>query len=164
MNEYRRHILDWLDKDDWSDWYAVTLTMRQSLPNVDGEDVFLTQQSASRNLRHFLNRTNKRWYGNASVRHNIRCEVIPTFEKGSDGRNLHYHLFIKRPSHVPEWKFRLRLQGDWFRTEWGNLLVPVKGNCDTGWLEYITKDTQGNNSDPAWNFENVDYSNIWFVG
>ena len=64
MNEYRRHILDWLDKDDWSDWYAVTLTMRQSLPNVDGEDVFLTQQR-SRNLRHFLNRTNKRWYGNA---------------------------------------------------------------------------------------------------
>ena len=164
MNAYRQDILDWLGGDDWQGWYAVTLTLHSSLPDASGNPVRITEQSASRSFRHFLNVTNKRHFGNAARRYNKRCEVIPTFEYGNKGGNLHYHAFIKKPNHVPDWLFQCRLRGDWFATEWGWLSVDIQKNTDSGWLDYITKDTRGNTGNPDWDFENVDYQNIWFAG
>lgn len=165
MNEYRKQILKWLDVGDWDDWYAVTLTFAQSLPDANGGKCLLSRDIASRNLRHYLNVLNKRFWGNAARKYGRRCQVIPTFEYGKAPKKyLHYHLFIKKPNHVPAWKFECRLWSDWFKAEWSELSVKVRDNTDSGWLEYITKDTRGGKTNPEWNFENVDFNNIWFAG
>ena len=165
MNGYREQLIEWLDVKDWDGWYAVTLTFAQSLPDADGGKCLLSQDVASRNVRHYLNVLNKRFWGNAARKYGRRCQVIPTFEYGEAPKKyLHYHLFIKKPNHVAAWKFECRLRSDWFKTEWGELSVNVQSNTDSGWLEYITKDTRGGKTNPEWNFENVDFNNIWFAG
>ncbi len=62
---YRNELKDWLERDDWTDWYALTLTMCQyrKLPNGTFEK--LDETKASRNLRYFLARLNNTYFGNA---------------------------------------------------------------------------------------------------
>jgi hypothetical protein len=170
MNEYRQTILDWVSREDWTGWYAATLTHRElptCLKDKHGEVIYdrVTLPAAQQNLRHFLNVTSVRWNGRSALRYaSKRCEVIPTFEYGRGKHYLHYHLAIKKPDHVPHWKFVLRLKSDWFKTTWGSVDAVVTTDINDGWLRYITKDTQGNKSNPAYNFENVDFTNISFAG
>ena len=165
MDGYRQANLDWFANFDCKDWYAVTLNLEQSLPDVNGERCRLTEQVASRNLRHYINILEKRFYGNAARRYGKHLEIIPTFEyAGKNKRYLHYHAHIKRPAHIPEWKFENQLRNFWFKTEWGTLNVLVVKHADKGWLKYITKETKGWSANPEWNFENIDFLNIRFAG
>jgi len=34
MNTYRKEVITWLDREDWTDWHAVTLTLRQHIKNA----------------------------------------------------------------------------------------------------------------------------------
>ena len=164
MNEYRQQILSWLDREEWSDWYAVTLTHRCYYTDNPRTKVRPSVFECQRNLRHFLNVTDKRWYGNAARRGFKRCEVIPAFECGLDKTYSHYHLAIKKPIHVPRWKFVTRLHSDWFRTFWGNWEVCISSDIDSGWLRYITKDTRKGHGNTLVDNENIDFTNIWFAG
>ena len=171
MNEYRQNILDWISREDWTGWYGVTLKHRElptCLTDKHGKVIYerVTLPAAQQNLRHFLNVTSVRWNGRSALRYvSKRCEVIPVFEYGRDKHYLHYHLAIKKPDHVPHLVFFCCLTSDWSKTTWGNIEVHVnEKGIDDGWTRYITKDTQGNKSNPAYNFENVDFTNISFAG
>lgn len=157
MNEYRRVVREWLDREDWSGWYAVTATLRDYDLNLLGEEEYVNERHAIRNVRHFLNRLNRFCFGKSAQRYGHKVEVIPCFEYGGSNNRLHLHFFIKKPNHIPEWKFLLKVSSCWTQTRWGALSMVIKKNTDSGWLEYITKDTRRS-------FENVDFENIWVTG
>ena len=152
-NVYRENLRNWLDRGDWSDWFAVTLTMRQTIVSDSGEKVFIDADQAGRNLRHFLNKLNVKTYGNAFKRYNKRLEVIPTYEY-ADGKHLHYHLVIKKPQRLTDRRFDSLIRTNWISTDWGLWSIDIKRVSDSGWLEYVTKDT-------SVDFENVDIGNLW---
>ena len=70
---------------------AVTLTMKQQ----DGSTK-LDEIHASNNLRHFLNRFNRKAFGNAFTRFQRKTLVIPMLEQSYSGR-WHYHLVMENP-------------------------------------------------------------------
>ena len=165
---YRDELKDWLDRDDWTDWYALTLTMCQyrKLPNGSFEK--LDETRASRNLRYFLARLNRTYYGNAYRRKFARTDgkriaVIPVLEYDSNYR-IHYHLYIRKPNHVTGSRFRQSIVPTWMRTPWGLWSADISENPDSGWLNYITKQTTKDPNDVSGNrfgFENVDFENLW---
>ncbi len=159
MNTYRKEVITWLDREDWTDWHAVTLTLRQHIKNADGTYLHLNEQQASQNLRHFLNRLNKTFYGTAFYRHNKRVEVIPAYEYGKN-RKLHYHLALQKPIHIADESLRNHILVSWTSTTWGLWEMDLQPIYDSGWLEYITKDTFV--TDTKRN-ENIDYENLWIA-
>lgn len=152
-SEYAENIRDWLDRGDWSDWFAVTLTMKQKFRSESGELVFLDVDKASQNLRHFLSVTNTDTFGNAFRRYNKRLEVIPVFEY-DDSIHLHFHLFIKKPQRYTASRFAWVIRKNWSKTDWGLWSIDIVEDADYGWLKYITKKT-------SVEFENVDLGNLW---
>ena len=165
---YKDEIKNWLDRDDWTDWYKLTLTMRQvrKLPNGTFEK--LDETKASRNLRYFLARLNKTYYGNAYRRkfaktNGKRIAVIPVLEYDSKNR-IHFHLYIRKPDHVTGSRFRQSIVPTWMKTPWGLWIFDISENPDSGWLKYITKQTIehiNDVSDKRFGFENVDFENLW---
>jgi len=156
-SEYRENLREWLDRGDWSNWFAVTLTMRRTyLADTEkGERTHIDVDQASRNLRHFLNVTNSKVFGNAFRRYNKRLQVIPVFEL-DDVKHLHFHLFIKKPTRLTNFRFESLIRTNWIKSDWGLWSIDVKGDTDSGWLKYITKDTCAS-------FENVDFENLWIT-
>lgn len=76
----------------------------------------------SRCLRKFLNKLNDEIFGNNWNRRNQGIEFVVSFFESKDSKlnknliNPHYHLIIKKPSHISELKFRslvIRLWGFW---------------------------------------------------
>ena len=165
MKNQRNEIRNWLDRDDWMNWYAVTLTMRQSRKLPEGI-LWLDEMRASRNLRYFLNRLNKKFFGKSFERHNKRINVIPAYECDKE-KKLHYHLIIAKPNHVASDDFINSLVPLWMKTPWGLWSADVQSEVDSKWLKYITKQTTkdpNNESSKRFGYENVDFENLWIVG
>ena len=112
---------------------AVTLTLKQQ--DTSGK---LDENEAQINLRHFLNRLNKKAFGNASVRFNKRIEVIPVLETSYSGR-LHYHLSMKNPfPSIAE--LEQAVLDCWNKTRWGYQVNDIQEVYNAeGWINYITK-------------------------
>lgn len=111
---------------------AVTLTLKQQ----DGP-TRLDGIEASKNLRHFLNRLNKKVFGNAAQRFGKKVEVVPMLEASYAGR-LHYHLALKNP--FPTMSIcRSAIIDCWSKTRWGYDEVDVQPIYSAGWIDYITK-------------------------
>jgi len=126
---------------NWINPYAVTLNLKQVVDTVTDRGVaprFLDEQSASHNLRHLLNRLNKRFHGNAARRFGRKLQVIPVLEGGQHQR-LHYHLLIDLPPSVGLDKAYPLFVEQWLRTPWGYGQTHVQQCYDEGWLDYITK-------------------------
>lgn len=112
---------------------AVSLTMKQQ----DGP-TSLNAFEAEKNLRHFLNRLNKRAFGNAAARFGRRVPVVPMLERSLSDR-WHYHLTIKNP-FPDEAACRAAVRDCWAKTRWGYNEVDSRPLHDAeGWINYITK-------------------------
>jgi hypothetical protein len=123
---------------------AVTLTMKQR----DGSSN-LDEIEASKNLRHFLNRLNKKAFGNASQRFGKKVETIAMLESSYSGR-LHYHLALKNPFSSNE-MCHSAIHDCWSQTRWGYNEVDVQPIYSSGWISYITKERRID----GWDVENT---------
>ena len=94
LKEYRKQLLNFVNFSSWLRPVAVTLTLKQMFHSVAGS-VRLNADHAARNLRHFLNKLNRRYFKNAFDRHGKRLAVVPIMEVSHEGR-LHYHLIGHR--------------------------------------------------------------------
>lgn len=136
----RQAVCHWFDLDQFHHPFAVTLTLKQRIGGDGGVSSVcenVTHESASRNLRHFLNVINKKVYGSAAQRHGKRLSVLPVLE-GGNGKRLHYHLVIDCPRDELIDAFPSMIAEAWQNTLWGYGQTDIKP-CDQGWLNYITK-------------------------
>lgn len=127
--------------DGWNAPHAVTLTMKQGVSSNDQYGRAyerLTPERASQNLRHFLNLLNKRVYGKAYTRFNVRIPVIPILEGGTRSR-LHYHLMIDCPRDDLKPVYPELIRYLWGRTQWGYDQIDIQADADRGWINYISK-------------------------
>ncbi|MBL4751952.1 MAG: hypothetical protein JKX71_15480 [Amylibacter sp.] len=115
--------------------FAVTLTMKQHAHTET-----LDRQAAEKNLRHFLNRLNRKCFGSAAVRrHNKRVEVIPVLEKSYSGR-LHYHLTLRNPLPDRPFFFKQMIGRCWSETKYADKHIDIQEAYDVQrWNSYITK-------------------------
>ncbi len=112
---------------------AVSLTLKQQ----DGPTP-LSSIEAEKNLGHFLNRLNKKAFGNAASRHGRKIPVVPMLERTFSGR-WHHHLALKNP--FPDLDTcRSDIEECWSKTRWGYKEIQVDPIYDIeGWVRYITK-------------------------
>lgn len=137
----RDSLREWVNLSDWSSPFAVTLTLKQRLMEFGDSGragVPVTQEIAQQNFRHFLNRLNKRVFGNSAGRHGKRLRVLPVLEGGSHKR-LHYHSVIDCPRPELCELFPSMVCEAWTSTQWGYHEVQADPQADDGWLSYITK-------------------------
>jgi hypothetical protein len=137
----RNALRDWVDIEAWQAPFAVTLTLRQSI-NVEENSairrLWLTDQQASQNFRHFMNMLNRRTFGKTAIRYGRGVSVLPVLE-GGDGKRLHYHAAIDCPRSSLAQDFPSIIGSLWRSTMWGYDQIEVRPDADRGWLNYITK-------------------------
>lgn len=137
----RASFREWADIGSWEAPFAATLTLRQSVTAWDGAlpiRIALTEQSASQNFRHFLNKLNRSAFGKSAQRFARGVAVIPVLE-GSTGKRLHYHAMIDCPRSDLIADFPIVVAQAWRSTQWGYDQVVVEPGADRGWLSYMTK-------------------------
>jgi hypothetical protein len=116
---------------------AVSLTLRQQIKQQS-----IDLYEASKNFRHFMNRLNRKAFGNAACRFGKGLRVIPVLEHDELVR-YHHHATIDQPSHLPFEEFKGAIEKCWLKTAWGydqTHIVPVTNG--PGWHRYITKADQ----------------------
>jgi len=114
---------------------AVTYTFKQGTGEVGVNYKGLTKDRCIQNLRHHLNILNKKTYNINKSGEQLR--VFPVLER-KPGERWHYHMAIENPfSNV--WDFDMLLRNTWKKTDWGYNETDIKHNVDAGWLHYITK-------------------------
>ena len=131
---------DFIHIDGWNAPFAVTLTMKQGIPIEQCGRTFirLAPDRASQNLSYFLSLLNKKIYGKAYTRFNVRIPVIPILEGGTRSR-LHYHLMIDCPRDDLKPVYPQLIDYLWGRTRWGYSQSDIQANADSGWINYISK-------------------------
>ena len=129
----KKSFLEFANSILWSNPYAVTLTLKQRVDNL-AIDIMI----ASQNLKHFLNRLNRWFFGNGSTRFNKSIQVVPIIENNHLTR-YHFHAAIERPSHVNELDFDHAVRQCWLKTKWGYNHIDIQPMTDNGWIEYISK-------------------------
>lgn len=158
----KKELHDWCEQDDWSNWYAVTLTMKQTYVNDNKVRVFLNESRAGNNLKNFLDKLNYCAFKKAYKRFNKRYQVIPVLEnhretsESNNLKNYHFHLVIDNPRNLSLEEFYKLVFKLWISTDFGNVQVDVKPVNDSGWLKYSTKATNEN-------LDNVDFENLWLA-
>ena len=134
-------IRKFINLTDWSDPMAVTLTFKKSIWSNNGKfdtRIFLDEDKASENVRHFLNFLNRDSLGNLPERVGMKLRVFTVFEK-TDTKNLHYHCVINCPSNIDHEEFSQLIRNCWKKTWWGNDQINIQAGADNGWVSYITK-------------------------
>lgn len=140
LKQYRSALLTYINLPAWQNPIAVTLTLKQVFHSALGS-VRLNADHAIRNLRHFLNQLNRRYFKNAFSRYGKRLSVAPILEVSHEGR-LHYHLIIDRPPHISVVRFGTDIRSLWQSTDWGYNEVHIDDHPNEGWLYYMTKHSQ----------------------
>lgn len=140
LKDYRKALLTFINFQAWKNPVAVTLTFKQVFNSAVGS-MRLTADHAAKNVRHFLNRMNRRYFGNASKRFGKSIPTIPVLEVSREGR-LHYHLLMERPSHINQIRFEQDIRSIWKSTDWGYEQIHIAPNPNEGWIYYITKYSQ----------------------
>lgn len=131
--EYKSAVMDWIDIQDTDECLAVTLTMKQS-----SQFQRLDHQAASQNLKHFLNKLNSHFFGNAFKRFDKRFEILPILEI-SNWQRLHYHLLIRVPQLTDPAKVAEIIPLLWMETRFGYSEISVDPVYSKHWVGYITK-------------------------
>ena len=115
---------------------AVTYTFKQGTGEVGVDFKGLTKDRCIQNLRNSLNALNKKIYGKG-YKDDEQLRVFPVLER-KPGERWHYHMAIENPfSNV--WDFDMLLRKTWKKTDWSHRENKVKHNINAGWLHYITK-------------------------
>lgn len=156
----KKELHDWLERDNWHNWYAVTLTMKQSYLNEEhNKKVFLNESLASNNLKNFLDRLNYRAFKKSYKRYNKSYQVIPILEshsevyKSNNLKNFHFHITIDNPRNLSLNELNSLIFELWTATDFGYFEIDVKPVNDSGWLKYSMKDTNKN-------LDNIDFNNL----
>jgi len=105
---------------------------------------------AHQNVSEFLHRLNKKVYATAYKRYGKKLDVIVSLEGGKDvvrasaetGKNLHAHISIEQPKHIPPFEFVSLIRNVWWNTAWGNKRNTIKPiTYEVGRLQYVIKNT-----------------------
>ena len=139
--------------------YAVTLNLRQSTFNDRGDRLHISIQSANQNLRHFLNLMNRQTFGNHFKRKKMRLGCFPVLERSTAG-NLHYHLVL-RNTHSEDYNphaMNILIKELSKKTWFGYGDVDVRPHEGHGWVDYILKAVNDNNTDM------IDVNNLYVTG
>ena len=138
MNQYelRTATKDFLNTASWKRSIACTLTLKQRVNNQK-----IDTEIASRNFRHFLNRLNRKLYGNAADRYSKHIKVIPVIEH-DEFRRFHIHLQIELPRDWEFETFTVLIRSQWEKTRWAYHHIHFELVRDRGWISYLTKPNQ----------------------
>lgn len=141
VSAYQNCLRDYLGQVSFANPVAITLTLKQGVRvNGAGRDTFvsLDTNSASRNLRHFLNLLNAHYLGKKAKRFGDKIPVISVLE-GTSSKRFHYHLMADWPTNEGHDLIAGRVGHLWDKTQWGYKECHVRLNADRGWVNYITK-------------------------
>lgn len=153
INAIRRAVKEWVDLGNWIAPIPVTLTLKKCVI-IDGRQLWLDKDLARQNLRHCLNRIDRKIYGNRSRRFGAQVRVFSVLEGDGRSKRMHYHLVIDCPH--PDWSedFPNLIMEQWLTTTWGYREAQIDPVADNGWINYITKLDEGSDWD-----EKIDWMN-----
>lgn len=137
----RDSLRNWIDLSDWSNPFAVTLTLKQRFVEFGDSGrlgIPITKELAQQNYRHFMNLLNKEMFGHAASRYGKKVRAFSVLEGGGSKR-LHYHSIIDCPRDELFQLFPAIVASTWSSTQWGYHQIQVDPGADEGWLSYITK-------------------------
>ena len=129
---------------------ALTLTLKQTIVEETPKGTVrraITKQDCERITQRFQQKLNFAIFGNAAKRHGKTLKYLPVVEGERSGKHLHLHFAIGNlPKHV---RFN---QFDALVCEAKKYVEHVDEQhkvdiADSGWLEYITKETATKHSD-----------------
>jgi hypothetical protein len=129
----RQSFIDFASSVAWQFPMALTLTLKQRVGGIAIDHV-----AAAQNFRHFMNRLNRRVFGNSAARHGRGLNVIPVIENDEIVR-LHYHAVIDRPERMTPEEFRRAIDASWRKTLWGYNQLVLEPMTNNGWINYIGK-------------------------
>jgi len=97
----------------------------------------ITEGDAVVNIASFLNRLNYASYRHAYKRYGRRLDVVSCIEGGRKQlredtpdneaiKEMHTHLLLERPNHIPYDDFEILIKKLWMETEWGNVQHYIK--------------------------------------
>ncbi|WP_426037955.1 hypothetical protein [Brevundimonas sp. DC300-4] len=132
--EIQTQAKEWLAASYWQRPFAVTLTLKQRLPDTGHR---IDTISASQNVRHFANLLSRRCFGTAYKRHGRRIQMFSVLESGVKKR-LHVHAMVDCPRADLELAFPEVIRAAWGETRWGYRQGDVQP-CNDGWLSYQLK-------------------------
>lgn len=129
---------------------ALTLTLKRTIVEETPKGTVrraITKQDCERITQRFQQKLNFIVFGHAAKRHGKTLKYLPVVEGERGGKNLHLHFAIGNlPKHVKLNKF------DALVCEAKKYVEDVDEQhkvdiADSGWLEYITKETATKHSD-----------------
>ena|SRR5579859_5669012 len=142
------------DTTSWGPFCDVTLTLRQARQRDSGGWVKVDDYQCRQAFRHFINLLNRVVYGAAFRRHGKRLRVLPVLEKGevragalrswergTSGR-WHIHCAIELPAHLDAIALEDLIRDCWAKVEWGYGQILVRDRANTGWIDYMLKESQ----------------------
>lgn len=154
----RNATLEWMLQQADSYTHAVTLTLKpyRSTLTKNGEvREALTKDSASANMRHFINRLNVSLYGNAAKRYGKGITILATIEGEATNKLLHYHCAIGNlPDTNTDKEIQSKIKAAWEQTAFGNEQIDIQRMQTNGWLSYMGKEVGLRNADVV-DWENV---------
>ena len=145
----------------WSSRVKMALTLQTKLI-VKRDNHRQDQQwiDLQEDFHRFSSRLNYRLFGNLNRRKPQRYSLlmIPIIEgrrfSPEGERTLHYHVAIGNlPPEIPLLRFRDLVYAEWATTKFGKMDIELLP-ADTGWLNYITKESR------TGNIECVDWRNM----
>lgn len=138
-HNFKAAVIKFCKPQEDKNYVAVTLTFRGGR-SENGQWHHLRQEYCEQNLRHFLNKLNKRVFGNAyrprkKAGRQLNCLSVL---EGDNTVRRHYHLMLELPHGYTINEFGKLIRATWRTTRWGGYEVGVKP-ADTGWLHYMLK-------------------------
>ena len=132
-SKIKKSFIEYANSIDWINPHAITLTLKQRVDNLAIDLIH-----ASINLRYFLNRLNRWFFGSASTRYKKSVQVVPVIENNYTTR-YHYHIAIDKPDHIDDVEFSHAIRQCWIKTKWGYNHIDIQPMTDNGWIDYISK-------------------------
>lgn len=154
----RQATTEWLLEHERYFTHAVTLTFKPytTVMTERGQcNEQLTQEKATQNVRHFINRVNAELYGQNARRNGYSITLVGALEGEATGKHLHYHCAVGNlPANLSAAETYKKIASAWHLTRFGNEQVHVQAMTTTGWLGYISKDVGRMDTDVI-DWENV---------
>jgi hypothetical protein len=136
----RRSAIEFANIHNYNSPLAVTLTHRLRHRTLNER---ITHLDCGKNLRHFLNKLNRKIYGKA-LKGRTRLPVFSVLER-DQSRRYHYHLLLDCPPIISKEEMAAYIHSIWPNTNCGynhcHINIDQQGikTADDGWLWYMTK-------------------------
>lgn len=132
------NLVEWYKSQPIPNPYSVTITLKQRLGGFTLDTI-----RTSTNTTHFLNRLNKRIFGNGTKRFGLRIQSLVVIEGDSDHR-LHTHMILEKPTKLTHQKFSSLISNSVEKTQWGYSQIqidPLTSDLDhSNWFFYLLKE------------------------